>query len=111
MRLAAASLLILAAISMNNTNAHAQTLPVPNAITDPKLLDTTPVTDLQNFSIEKLYMTRAVGGSTWSPDAKQVAFISNISGRSNVWLVPAQGGWPTQLTISDQRQASPSWSP
>jgi dipeptidyl aminopeptidase/acylaminoacyl peptidase len=40
-----------------------------------------------------------------------VAFISNISGRNNVWTVPSSGGWPTQLTISDQRQASPAWSP
>ena len=56
-------------------------------------------------------MTRQIGDSTWSPDGKQVAFISNISGRNNLWLVPATGGWPTQLTISDQRQSHPVWSP
>ncbi len=65
----------------------------------------------ENLSIEKLYMTRQVGGATWSPDGKTVAFISNLSGRSNLWLVPSEGGWPTQLTISDQRQSSPTWSP
>jgi dipeptidyl aminopeptidase/acylaminoacyl peptidase len=37
--------------------------------------------------------------------------MSNISGRYNLWLVSADGGWPTQLTISDQRQFSPAWSP
>ena len=63
---------------------------------------------MQTFSIEKLYMTRQIGGSTWSPDGKQVAFISNISGRNNLWLMPATGGWPTQLTISDQRQVAAS---
>jgi dipeptidyl aminopeptidase/acylaminoacyl peptidase len=66
---------------------------------------------MQTFSIEKLYTTRAVGGTTWSPDGKQIAFVSNISGRNNIWLVPAGGGWPTQLTISEQRQVSPAWSP
>ncbi len=66
---------------------------------------------LQNFSIAALYSTRQIGGSSWSPDASQVAFISNISGRNNLWTVPSTGGWPTQLTISDQRQASPAWSP
>jgi dipeptidyl aminopeptidase/acylaminoacyl peptidase len=66
---------------------------------------------MQNFSIEKLYMTRAIGGTTWSPDAKQIAFVSNISGRNNIWLVPSSGGWPTQLTVSEQRQVSPAWSP
>ncbi len=56
-------------------------------------------------------MTRSVGASAWSPDGKTVAFISNISGRNNIWLVSAEGGWPVQLTVSDQRQTSPAWSP
>jgi dipeptidyl aminopeptidase/acylaminoacyl peptidase len=87
------------------------TLTPPPAITDPAKLQSKTVADLQGFSIEKLYMTRLVGGTTWSPDGKQIAFISNISGRNNLWLVPATGGWPMQLTISDQRQAQPAWSP
>src|SRR5581483_9695179 len=33
------------------------------------------------------------------------------SGRNNLWLVPAEGGFPVQLTVSDQRQTSPAWSP
>ena len=56
-------------------------------------------------------MTRQVGRATWSPDGKSVAFISNMSGRNNVWVVPAEGGWPVQLTVSDQRQTAPAWSP
>jgi len=83
----------------------------PQAVTDPMKLESKTVADMQAFSIEKLYMTRQIGGSTWSPDGEQVAFVSNISGRNNLWLVPATGGWPTQLTISDQRQANPVWSP
>ena len=47
----------------------------------------------------------------WSPDGKTVAFISNLSGRNNLWLVPSEGGWPMQLTVSDQRQTAPTWSP
>jgi dipeptidyl aminopeptidase/acylaminoacyl peptidase len=34
-----------------------------------------------------------------------------MSGRNNLWLVPAEGGWPVQLTVSDQRQTAPAWSP
>jgi dipeptidyl aminopeptidase/acylaminoacyl peptidase len=82
-----------------------------HAITDPTKLQSKTVDNMQTFSIEKLYTTRLVGGTTWSPDGKQIAFISNISGRNNLWLVPAAGGWPTQLTISDQRQMQPAWSP
>ena len=80
-------------------------------ITDPTKLQSKNVESMQNFSIEKLYTTRAIGGTTWSPDGKQIAFVSNISGRSNIWLVPSSGGWPTQLTVSEQRQVSPAWSP
>ena len=95
-----------------STLALAQTLPAPQSITDPKQIASKPNAQVEkNLSIEKLYMTRAIGGTAWSPDGKSIAFISNISGRNNVWLVPAEGGWPVQLAISDQRQAAPAWSP
>ena len=94
------------------TLAPAQTLPVPQAITDPKHIVSKPNAEVEkSLSIEKLFMTRSVGATAWSPDGKTVAFVSNISGRNNLWLVPAAGGWPTQLTISDQRQTAPAWSP
>jgi len=80
-------------------------------LTDPTKLQSRNIDNMQNFTIEKLYMTRNIGGSTWSPDDKQIAFVSNISGRNNIWLVPSTGGWPSQLTSSEQRQVSPAWSP
>src|SRR5256886_1359810 len=95
-----------------STLALAQTLPAPQSVTDPKQIASKPNAQVEkNLSIEKLYMTRAIGGTAWSPDGKTIAFISNISGRNNLWLVPAEGGWPTQLTVSDQRQTAPAWSP
>ncbi|HMB84400.1 MAG TPA: hypothetical protein VKI40_10175, partial [Terriglobales bacterium] len=91
---------------------ESQSLPAPQAITDPKQINSKPDARVEkSLSIEKLYMTRQVGGSTWSPDGKTVAFVSNLSGRNNLWLVPSEGGWPMQLTVSDQRQTSPTWSP
>lgn len=91
----------------------AQTLPELKAITDPKQVSSKPNAQVEprSLTIEKLFMTRQIGGATWSPDGKSVAFISNLSGRNNLWIVPADGGFPTQLTVSDQRQSSPTWSP
>jgi dipeptidyl aminopeptidase/acylaminoacyl peptidase len=91
----------------------AQTLPAPQAITDPSKIASKPNAQVEprTLTIEKLYMTRQVGPATWSPDGKTIAFISNMSGRNNLWLVPADGGFPVQLTVSDQRQTSPAWSP
>jgi dipeptidyl aminopeptidase/acylaminoacyl peptidase len=99
-------------IMMMSTLLTSQTLPAPEAITDPKQITSKPDARVEKtLTIEKLYMTRQVGGSTWSPDGKKVAFISNLSGRNNLWVVPSEGGWPMQLTVSDQRQSSPTWSP
>jgi dipeptidyl aminopeptidase/acylaminoacyl peptidase len=93
--------------------ASDQALPAPQAVTDPRQIKSTPNAQVEpkSLTIEKLYMTRQVGSPTWSPDGKSIAFISNMSGRNNLWTVPADGGWPVQLTISDQRQSSPAWSP
>jgi dipeptidyl aminopeptidase/acylaminoacyl peptidase len=85
------------------------------AITDPKQITAKPDADVEqgeeSLSLQRLYMTRQVGGTAWSPDGKTIVFVSNITGRNNLWLVPSEGGWPTQLTVSDQRQSHPTWSP
>ena len=94
-----------------STFLTAQSPSMPQLITDPRQLQSTPKADLQSFTVDKLYTTRFIGGSAWSPDGKEVVFVANISGRQNLWTVSAEGGWPTQLTISDQRQAEPAWSP
>ena len=109
------TLILFATVIAMSTFTLPQNLPAPQAITDPKLITSKPNANVeqnqQSLSIERLYMTRSVGATTWSPDGKSIAFVSNISGRNNIWQVPATGGWPTQLTVSDQRQTQPTWSP
>jgi dipeptidyl aminopeptidase/acylaminoacyl peptidase len=103
---------LFAIVIMMTTFVTAQALPAPQAITDPKQLASRPNAQVEkNLSIEKLYMTRQTGGGEWSPDGKSLVFVSNMSGRNNLWLVDSEGGFPTQLTVSDQRESSPMWSP
>ena len=107
-------LLRFAMVACMSTMAASQIIP-PKAITDPKRITAKPDADVEqgeeSLSLQRLYMTRQVGDTAWSPDGKTIVFVSNISGRNNLWLVPAEGGWPTQLTVSDQRQTHPTWSP
>lgn len=47
----------------------------------------------------------------FSPDGRRVAFISNMSGSPQVWIVPAIGGWPDQITALDDPVTAIQWSP
>ena len=38
---------------------------------------------------------------SFSPDGKWVSFISNMSGTPQVWIVPAEGGYPRMVTNGD----------
>jgi len=85
--------------------------PETMALTDPKSVSSTPNSAARPVPIEDLFYTRSVFDPAWSPDGKQVAFITDMSGRFNVWKVNAGGGWPIQLTQSDDREFATAWSP
>lgn len=48
---------------------------------------------------------------SFSPDGKRVAFISDLNGTPQVWIVPAEGGWPELITSLDDQVQQVSWSP
>src|SRR6185369_15242148 len=77
---------------------------------------------------------KGVGGIAIAPDASTVAFTVSAwehpnarpstdpakpdtakgdrhETRSHVWLVPAAGGTPRQLTFSERGESQPAWSP
>ena len=48
----------------------------------------------------------------FSPDGERIVFVSDRSGDNNVWLMPAAGGEPTQLSKGvGSRFLSPDWVP
>ncbi len=48
----------------------------------------------------------------WSPDGKDIAFLSDRDGGENVWRITADGGRTTQVTKGDNNlYASPEWTP
>jgi dipeptidyl aminopeptidase/acylaminoacyl peptidase len=71
--------------------ADADGKSLPKQLTDPKgKKDTTP---------------------RWSPDGKQILFESTRTGTSQLWVVPAAGGEPKQLTDVSTGAENGIWSP
>ena len=89
----------------------ASTGPDDRPPTDPKSVVSASNAAARPAPIDDLYYTRSVFAAAWSPDGKQIVFVSDLAGRTNLWKVSASGGWPIQLTQSDDRQYSPVWSP
>jgi dipeptidyl aminopeptidase/acylaminoacyl peptidase len=90
----------------------ASTGPDDRPLTDPRSVVSVLNPAARPAPIDDLYYTRRVSAvAAWSPDGKQIVFTSNISGRSNLWTVRASGGWPIQLTQSDDQQSDAAWSP
>jgi hypothetical protein len=84
--------------------------PNDRTVTDPRSIISFAHPAARPVPIDDLYYTRSLGGASWSPDGKDFVFTTNISGRMNLWKVSAAGGWPIQLTQSDERQYNSVWS-
>jgi hypothetical protein len=75
--------------------------PNDREVTEPKSVESVSNPEARPIPIDDLFFTRSVGGASWSPDGKEIVFTTNLAGRDNLWEVPASGGWPRQLSQSD----------
>jgi dipeptidyl aminopeptidase/acylaminoacyl peptidase len=60
-------------------------------------------TQHQAFSFARFLNARVAQLPRFSPDGERVAFVSDITGIQQLWQVPVDGGWPEQLTFTDDR--------
>ncbi|HUO17314.1 MAG TPA: S9 family peptidase [Verrucomicrobiae bacterium] len=79
--------------------------------TDPKAVESLNNPAATAISIDDLFYTRSISGSAWSPDGEEIAVITNLTGRMNLWKVSSSGGWPIQMAQSDDAQYAPTFSP
>ena len=48
----------------------------------------------------------------WSPDGTQIAFMASRPGRPwKIFVMPAEGGTPREVTAGDRNQGDPTWMP
>lgn len=63
---------------------------------------------------DKVARMASVGFSTapsFAPDGASIAFLSNMNGVPQVFIVPTDGGWPVQVTAGSDPVSSLAWSP
>ena len=48
---------------------------------------------------------------SFSPDGRRSAFVSDLNGIPQIWVVPTQGGWPMLVTNGDDPVGGVIWSP
>jgi len=97
--------------SFRSLIAQPVSSPDERQVTDPKSIMSNANPAARVIPIDDLYFTRDIRDASWSPDGEQVVFTTDITGRLNLWKVSATGGWPIQLTQSDDRQVCAAWSP
>src|SRR5690348_3542663 len=87
----AARLLCLLLLSASALNA-----------TDPKELAAT---------VERYARVGSASAPDFSPDGKWISYIANLSGVPQVWIIPAEGGYPRMVTNSSDPVTQANWSP
>jgi Tol biopolymer transport system component len=85
--------------------------PDDRQVTNPKSVVSAANPNAKPVAIEDLYVTRLIDNAALSPDGAEVAVTTNLTGRTNLWKLSAEGSWPVQLLNSDDRQTEPTWSP
>ncbi len=111
MRTFRAATMSLLAVALATAAAAA---PVPGpalTLTDPKSVVSSQQAAAAPAPIAELFNNRAALAAAWSADGKWVVVSANLSGRYNLWKYSANGGQPTQLTHSDDRQMGLTVSP
>jgi len=64
-----------------------------------------------SYPLARYLNIRSASGGCLSPDGRRLAFLSNLTGLPQAWVVDAQSGWPHRLTFSDHAVRGVSWSP
>jgi len=65
----------------------------------------------QNYTIQQYLNIRSASSPTLSPDGKNMAYLTNVSGTSQIWMIDLAENKPRQVTSYDDNVGFVRWSP
>ena len=65
----------------------------------------------QPYTIQQYLNIKSAGSPTLSPDGKQMAYLTNTTGTSQVWMIDLPNGTPKQITNYDDNIGFVRWLP
>jgi TolB protein len=69
------------------------------------------VLDVASGTVTRLTTEGAEALVDWSPDGRELTYVSDRTGQPDIWVVPATGGAPRQLTVDVRADFGPTYSP
>ncbi|HEX7122859.1 MAG TPA: S9 family peptidase [Gemmatimonadaceae bacterium] len=94
--------LTLTALLLGSTSLTAQVRPTPNEDDIPKPVPgDVGLAGSDRPDITRFLNVRTASAPSLSPDGRQLAFRTQISGAPQLWVVDATGGWPAQITFGE----------
>lgn len=94
-----------------NAGADAGIAAPARALTEPRQVDSPRQSGASAVPIADLFYARGSYDASIAPDGRDLVISTNLTGRHNLWLMPVAGGFPLQLTRSDERQWRTVFSP
>ena len=65
----------------------------------------------QNYTIQQYLSIKSASAPSLSPDGKKLAYLTNATGTSQIWMVDIPKGTPKQMTSYEDNIGFVSWSP
>lgn len=65
----------------------------------------------QNYTIQQYLNIRSASSPALSPDGKRLAYLTNVTGTSQVWMIDLPNSTPKQITNYDDNISFVKWSP
>src|ERR1044072_2750397 len=63
----------------------------------------------QPYSIQQYLSIKSAGSPTFSPDGRSIAYLTNVTGTQQIWVVGIGAGTPKQLTNYDDNIGFVKW--